>query len=254
MQLIIAPAKKMQVDQDSFAPTTWPQYLAEAQVLLNALRRLSYDEVKAVWRCSEQLAKPNYAWLHHMALQKEVSPAVMSYVGIQYQSMAPGLLTEAGLTYLSAHLRILSGFYGVLRPFDAVVPYRLELGSRLPVGRAKNLHDFWGDRLYRALDWTGPVVNLASNEYAKAVTPYLQPTDRFVTVVFGTLKDGKIKTRATYAKQARGAMVRFAAEHQLTTPAGLKAFDDPRYRYAATYSTRDRLVFLSTEKTRRKGG
>lgn len=253
MQLIIAPAKKMQRDRDSFAATAWPEYLADAATLLTRMRELSYDEAKKLWRCSDQLAKPNYDWLQKLDLHRQTSPAVMSFVGIQYQSMAPGLLTEAGLTYLSAHLRILSGFYGVLRPFDAVVPYRLELGSRLTVGQAKNLYQFWGDRLYQALDWTAPVVNLA-NEYAKAITPYLKPGDRLVTVVFGTLRTGKIKIRATYAKQARGAMVRFAAENQIATPDGLKAFDDPRYKYAEKYSTADRLVFLSREKDGRKAG
>ncbi|WP_203623095.1 peroxide stress protein YaaA [Lacticaseibacillus sp. 866-1] len=250
MQLIIAPAKKMQVDQESFKTTAWPRYLDQAQALLAALQRLSYDQAKALWRCSDQLAKPNYTWLKHMDLRRAVTPAVMSYVGIQYQSMAPGLLTEAGLRYLSEHLRILSGFYGVLRPFDAIVPYRLELGSGFAVGRATNLYEFWGDRLYQALDWRAPVVNLASNEYAKAITPYLKSTDRLVTVVFGTLKDGKIKTRATYAKQARGAMVRYAAEHQVDTPAALTQFDDPRYSYASAYSTPKRLVFLSREMHR----
>lgn len=247
MQLIISPAKKMQSANDSFAPSGWPQYLAQTARLLAALRKLTYEEAKALWRCSDQLAKPNFAWLGKMALRSQTSPAVMSYVGIQYQSMAPDLLTAAGLKYLTAHLRILSGFYGVLRPFDAIVPYRLEMGSKLAVDSASNLYQFWGDRLYQALDWSKPVVNLASKEYAKAITPYLRPADNFVEVVFGHLQDGRIKTRATRAKVARGAMVRFAAENQITTPAGLKAFTDPRYRYAERYSTPTRLTFLSQE-------
>ncbi|MFD1393769.1 peroxide stress protein YaaA [Lacticaseibacillus jixianensis] len=247
MQLIIAPAKKMHVDHESFAPAAWPQYLAQAQTLLAALRQLSYEEAKALWQCSDQLAKPDYQWLRQMNLRDQPGPAVMSYVGIQYQSMAPDLLTAAGLRYLSDHLRILSGFYGVLRPFDAIVPYRLELGSKLAVGQAANLYQFWGDKLYRALDWSQPVVNLASKEYAKAITPYLQPQDQLVEVVFGHLEDGRIKTRATRAKMARGAMVRFAAEHQMADPAALKAFSDPRYQYSAALSTPNKLVFLSKE-------
>ncbi|WP_155285985.1 peroxide stress protein YaaA [Lacticaseibacillus zhaodongensis] len=244
MQFIIAPAKKMRVDTDNFAIQSWPQYLPEAERLLARLQTLSYDQAKQLWRCSDKLARPNYEWLQQLDLRKNVTPAVMSFIGLQYQSMAPDLLPKAGLQYLAANLRILSGFYGVLRAFDAVVPYRLELGSRLQVGRAKNLYAFWGDRLYRALDWTQPVVNLASEEYAKAVRPYLQPGDQFVTVVFAHLAAGQLQTRATYAKMARGAMVRYAAEQQVTSLDKLKNFADPHYHFAEAYSTATKLVFL----------
>lgn len=247
MQFIVAPAKKMKVVSDSFAPSSWPQYLHQTEQLLSRMRELSYEEAKKLWQCSDKLAQPNYAWLQQLDLKRQVMPAVMSYVGLQYQSMAPDLLSEDGLQYLSEHLRILSGFYGVLRPFDGIVPYRLELGSRLQVNGAKNLYDFWGERLYRSLDFSAPVINLASDEYAKAIRPYLQPNDQFVTVVFAHRVDGHLKTRATYAKMARGAMVRFAAENQLTTVAQLTDFDDPHYQFASAESDRDQLTFIRRE-------
>ncbi|MCX2456089.1 peroxide stress protein YaaA [Lacticaseibacillus nasuensis] len=247
MQFIIAPAKKMRVASADFAPTAWPQYLEAATQLIAAMRRLTYPAAKQLWQCSDRLAQTNYAWLHELDLRQNVSPAVMSYVGIQYQSMAPDLLTEAGLQYLSAHLRILSGLYGVLRPFDAVVPYRLELGSRLAVGEARNLYAFWGQRLYAALDFSAPVINLASAEYAKAIRPYLTADDAFITVTFAHRQAGQLKTRATYAKMARGAMVRFAALHNATTVADLTQFDDPNYAYDAAASTASELVFIRRE-------
>ncbi len=161
--------------------------------------------------------------------------------------MAPDLLIEAGLQYLDAHLRILSGLYGILRPFDAVVPYRLELGSRLAVGEARNLYAFWGERLYAALDFSAPVINLASAEYAKAIRPYLTAHDAFITVTFAHRQAGQLKTRATYAKMARGAMVRYAALHNATTVADLTQFDDPNYAYDAAASTASELVFIRRE-------
>lgn len=244
MQFIISPAKKMQVAPDDFASTAWPQFLPQTKQLLAAMRKLSYAEAKTLWQCSDRLAQANYAWLQQLDLRQQVTPAVMSYVGLQYQSMAPDLLTAPGLDYLAANLRILSGFYGVLRPFDAIVPYRLEMGSRFAVGETQNLYQFWGQRLYQALNWQGPVINLASQEYAKAITPYLQPEDQLIDIVFGHLVAGQVKTRATLAKQARGAMVRFAAEHQVQTVEALQQFDDPHYRYAPTLSSPDCLVFL----------
>ena len=244
MQFIIAPAKQMRTDTDSFDTLGWPQYIDEAATLLTQLRSLTYAQAKKLWVASDKVARPNYDWLQHVNLREHVTPAVMAYVGIQYQNMAPDLLDHAGLAYLQKHLRILSGFYGVLRPFDAIVPYRLEMGSRMQVGTDRNLYAFWGRKVYAALDWQCPVINLASQEYVRAVTPYLEGPDQLIDVVFGHLVDGHVKTRATYAKMARGSMIRFAAERNARTVAELTEFDDPHYAFAPDYSTDRRLVFL----------
>lgn len=244
MQIIISPTKQMQVDTDTFLPQAQPQYLAEANQLLHQMQALDYAQAKTLWHCSDKLAQPNFARLATMDLTRALTPAILAYVGIQYQYMAPDLFTAPALAYIQANLRILSGFYGSLRPFDGIVPYRLELGAKLAVAESTNLYGFWGDKLYRSLDWHQPVVNLASQEYAKAIQHYLTPHDRFVTVVFGRLDEGKVKTRATLAKMARGQMVRYLAENNVTTIAGIKAFDHPDYHYTETLSDEDHLVFL----------
>lgn len=245
MKIIIAPAKKMIIDQDAFPTLTEPIYLDQTQQLLTQLQHLSYSEAKTLWHCSDKLAQPNYDWLQKIDLTRNRTPAILSYSGIQYRYMAPDVFTQSALDYLQANLRILSGFYGILRPFDGIVPYRLEMQARLAIGQAKNLYEFWGNQLYQALTpEPEPIINLASQEYAKTITPYLAPHQMMIDIVFASLVDGKLKTKATLAKMARGAMVRFMAEHQITDVTTIRTFDHPDYQFDATRSSANQLVFI----------
>ena len=217
MRFIVSPAKKMSVVDDSFACRSLPQFIDDAERLLGALRALSYDQAKELWGCSDALAELNFERVRTMDLRAEgaLTPAVVAYEGIQYQHLALRVMDEAQLAYVQEHLRILSGFYGVLRPLDGVVPYRLEMQAKLAAGDAPDLYAFWGDRLYRTLaDETDVIVNLASVEYAKAVLPHAKAAGmrapRIVTCLFGTIDaQGRLKQRATAAKAARGSMVRW---------------------------------------------
>lgn len=139
----------------------------------------------------------------------------------------------------------MSGFYGILRPFDGIVPYRLEMGAHLQVDdSSKDLYTFWGGKLYSALKDNGSLINLASKEYSKAITPYLQKDDQFVEINFAHLIDGKLRTRATPAKIARGEMVRFMAENEITTVDEIKNFNSPTYSFDEQRSTDKKLVFV----------
>lgn len=245
MKIIIAPAKKMVVDTDTFAIDALPQYLDQTRTILTELRKLDYPAAKKLWHCSDKIARPNFDWLQKLDLTQQLTPALLAFSGIQYQYMAPDLFTASALDYVRANLRILSGFYGILRPFDGIVPYRLEMQAKLTVADSPNLYQFWGDRLYQALTPTPePIINLASQEYAKTIAPYLQPDQPLITVTFGSLVDGQLKTKATLAKMARGAMVRFLAEKQATTPAVVKDFDHPDWAFAPDRSTATDYVFI----------
>lgn len=252
MRFIVSPAKKMSVVDDSFACRSLPQFIDDAERLLGALRALSYDQAKELWGCSDALAELNFERVRTMDLRAEgaLTPAVVAYEGIQYQHLAPRVMDEAQLAYVQEHLRILSGFYGVLRPLDGVVPYRLEMQAKLAAGNAPDLYAFWGDRLYRTLaDETDVIVNLASVEYAKAVLPHAKAAGmrapRIVTCLFGTIDaQGRLKQRATAAKAARGSMVRWCAEHNVQHPEGLCAFDQLGHVYDEARSTDDCLVFV----------
>ena len=157
--------------------------------------------------------------------------------------MAPGVMEASHLDYLREHLRILSGFYGLLRPFDGVTPYRLEMQARLETDGCRDLYQFWGDRLARQLaSETDLVLNLASKEYSRAVEPYLPETVRFITCTFGERKDGKVIEKGTMCKMARGQMVRWLAENSITDAAGIRAFDQLDYRFQPDLSAENHLV------------
>lgn len=186
MRIIIAPAKKMVVDTDSFAVDGLPVFLEQTERLKAALQRMSPSELQALWKCNDAIAKLNTERLSAMDLRRRLTPAIVSYEGIQYQYMAPGVMETAQLDYLREHLLILSGFYGLLRPFDGVTPYRLEMQAKLSVGDCRDLYEFWGDTLARQLaSETDFVLNLASKEYSRAVEPHLPKSVRFLTCTFG---------------------------------------------------------------------
>ena len=251
---IVSPAKKMNVVEGPPYPTTQPEHLERTRLLFDALRSLSYDQAKELWQCSDRLARANYQRLHESDLGRNLTAAALAYEGIQYQHLAAQVLDEDSLSYLERHLRILSGFYGVLRPTDGVVPYRLEMQARLALparGEApatKDLYAFWGDTLATSLarDF-GAIVNIASVEYAKAVTPYLaQRGTGLFTCLFGTVRtsDGKLVQRSTEAKAARGTFMRWCAERQVEQLDELRAFNERGYQLDESRSTKDTLVFV----------
>ena len=127
MRIIISPAKKMKVDTDSFPYRDLPVFLSNTEEICGELQSMSYEELKKLWKCNDQIAQLNVRRLQDMDLYNRLTPAVLAYEGIQYQYMAPGVFTDQEYAYIQEHLRILSGFYGILRPFDGVTPYRLEM-------------------------------------------------------------------------------------------------------------------------------
>lgn len=241
MKIIISPAKKMNVDTDTLAPLGLPVFLEETEQLMEWIRRLSLAEAKALWKCNDRIAEQNYRRFQEMDLRRNLTPAVIAYEGIQYQYMAPAVFGGAETEYIREHLRILSGFYGVLKPFDGVVPYRLEMQAK--ASEAGDLYRFWGEKLYReAADEV--ILNLASKEYSRCIEKYLRPENLFLTVTFGELIGGKVKQKGTFAKMARGEMVRYLAENQVEEPQGIKGFDRLDYHFAEELSTETEYVFL----------
>ena len=245
MRIIISPAKKMVTDTDSFAIEAFPHFLEYTAQIKSVLKRMNLGQLKALWKCSDSLAEQNARSLAEMNLQKNLTPAIIAYAGIQYQYMAPGIFEQNQLDYIKEHLRILSGFYGVLRPFDGVVPYRLEMQAKLALGGSKDLYHFWGDKLAHCLEEeTDFIVNLASKEYSKAIQPYLQNKTKFLTCSFTEMKNGKPVEKATFCKMARGQMVRWMAVNNITTAQGIQAFDESGYKFSEEYSSQSEFVFI----------
>lgn len=252
MKIIISPAKKMKINVDDIARTTSPLFLTKASSILSTLKSMEHMDLQALWKCNDKIALENFSRISSMDLTHNLTPALLAYDGIQYKYMAPTIFEDSMLTYVTKHLRILSGFYGVLRPLDGVTPYRLELQGELSVNGSKNLYDYWGDSLYKGIlehkigTETHPnyILNLASKEYSKAVEKYLQPHDHMITCIFGELVKDKVVQKATYAKMARGEMVRYMAEHNITNPSDIKRFDRLDFSYYEALSDASTYIFI----------
>lgn len=256
MRFIVSPAKKMNVAADVLPWRDLPRFVDQAALLADEMRALSLDEAKALWRCSDALAELNHERFRTMDVRDgALVPAIFAYEGIQYQHMAPQVMTADQLEYVQEHLRIVSGLYGVLRPFDGVMPYRLEMQAKFAVQDAHDLYHFWGDSLYRALaEEAKVIVNLASVEYAKAIVSSVQRAAGdasagglpVVTCLFGTLDArDRFVQRATAAKAARGSMVRWCAENNVQSVDDLRKFDVAGYAYDPDRSDEAHLVFVA---------
>ena len=232
MRIILSPAKKMKEDPDTLAYMGLPEFLDQTEEILAWLRSRTQEELKRLWVCNDRIVGQNVQRLAHMDLRKNLTPAVLSYEGIAYQYMAPAVFETGQFEYIQEHLRILSAFYGVLRPMDGVTPYRLEMQARAAVGVYKDLYALWGNRLYEA-----------SKEYSKCIEVCLSEEDRYITPVFCEEAGGKLVTKGTYAKMARGEMVRFMAENRIEDPSEIRSFDRLGYRFREELSSDTRYIF-----------
>ena len=248
MKIIISPAKKMKTD-DVLPWRDLPAFLEKTDRLLAALRAMPAARLKSLWKCSDAIAGENLRRLERMDLRRGLTPAILSYEGIQYRYMAPDVFTDAQFDYLQEHLRILSGFYGLLRPFDGVAPYRLEMQAKMGNHRQRpslgSLYEFWGSALADALfEEDQFILNLASKEYSKCISRYLRQDIRFITCVFAEVIGDKVVEKGTLAKMARGEMVRYLAKNQVEDMEGIKGFNRLGYHFSQEYSDVDTLVFI----------
>lgn len=245
MKIILSPAKRMRSDPDSLPHNRLPRFLPEAERIKTQMQKMPAKALQTVWRCSDAIAAENIDRLAHMDLRKNLTPALLAYDGIQYRHMAPGVFTETQFAYIQAHLRILSGFYGMLFPFDGVAPYRLEMGAKLRVGRHSDLYAYWGGSLAAALaEEADCVLNLASAEYSKAVLPHLPGNLPKAVCIFAEIVAGKPMEKGTLCKMARGQMVRYLAEQQIEKVEDVRGFDGCGFTYCKAASSAERYVFI----------
>ena len=244
MKIILSPAKKMNVNLDILEYNRLPEFLEQTEEILAWLKSKTHEELQKLWGCNDKIARQNFERLAHMNLRKQLTPAVLSYEGIAYQYMAPAVFEGDHFDYIQDHLRILSAFYGVLRPLDGVTPYRLEMQAKASIGGQKDLYAFWGRRLYDAvIDESRIIINLASREYYKCIEKYLTNEDRFIMITFCEKSQDKLVTKGTYAKMARGEMVRFMAENKIEDPVQIQRFDRLGYVFRDSLSSEMEYVF-----------
>lgn len=255
MLTVISPAKKLnEVAQElpDGHRMTDPEFAAEALELATVARSLSVTELRKLSHISEPLAclnRDRFAAFSANPAPGTIYPAVQCFAGDTYQGLDVRTLSAPALNWAAGHLRILSGLYGVLRPFDAIQPYRLEMGSRLATARGADLYAFWADRIAQALNTlacemnAGFLLNCASVEYFSAID---RDTFRLpvITPVFLEDSDGQAKTVSFWAKRARGMMARHVCENRITDPADLRHFDAEGYRHQPDRSSEHQIVFL----------
>lgn len=253
MLFTLSPAKKL--DYDTPVDThgaTQPLFVEQASRLIDVLKTKTSQDIAGLMSLSESLAELNarrYAEWQPVFTDKDSRPAIRAFNGDVYEGLDAASLSAGDLAWMQGHLVILSGLYGALRPLDMMRPYRLEMGTRLAVGKARNLYQFWdgtiasylNERL-SAQEGEPVLVNLASEEYFKAVRRDVLQA-RVVQCVFEDWKRDAYKIISFHAKRARGLMMRFAAEQRARTPDDLRAFDLEGYAYDESVSDTDRLVF-----------
>lgn len=257
MLSVISPAKTLDFETPATtAMQSQPDFLERSQALIEILRGYSPQRLSELMGISDKLAGLNaarYAEWHTPFTPDNAKPAAQAFQGDVYVGLEAHTFDDDDNAFAQEHLRILSGLYGLLRPLDLIQPYRLEMGTRLENPAGRDLYAFWQDILTNELDRAvtasgSPVlVNLASNEYFKAIDPK-RLAARVISPVFKDEKNGKYKIISFYAKKARGLMAAWMIRQRLDDPEGLKAFDVAGYRFNAAMSEGDTLVF-----TRREG-
>jgi cytoplasmic iron level regulating protein YaaA (DUF328/UPF0246 family) len=248
MLVVVSPAKKMNMDPVEGVEATRPAFQAEADDLAKVAQGLSVDDLQKLMKISESLAKLNRDRFNDFGEMQE-KPAALAFAGDTYQGLEAASLDADEMAWAQTHFRILSGLYGVLRPLDAIQPYRLEMGSRLKTEKGKTLYDYWGDKIAKALKaqadevQTDTLVNCASQEYFGAVDLKALGL-RVITPVFMEDKPGGPKIVSFYAKKARGAMARYIIQRRLTDAEALTEFDTGGYQYRPDLSEADKPVFV----------
>jgi hypothetical protein len=252
MLVVISPAKTLDFETaPAIRKNSQPLHLDDAQKLVNQLKRLAPHELSSLMSISDALGELNYdryqAWSRPFSLAN-AKQAVLAFKGDVYTGLNPEQFTQEDFAFAQGHLCILSGLYGVLRPLDLMQAYRLEMGTRLATHRGGNLYDFWGDKitdtLNKAIKKSGSevLINLASNEYYKAIKPHTLRCE-VITPVFKERKAGNYKVVSFLAKKARGMLTAYIIRKRLDLPQDIKEFDEAGYRYNPQLSSGREWVF-----------
>ena len=250
MKIVITPAKRMYQEIDYFDALSKPIYIKESEIILNNLKTLTVDEVKKLLKCNDKIAKEAYDNYQSMNLNNNLVPAMFAYKGVQYEQMASHILTDEDYMFAKKHLRILSGFYGILRPFDGVVPYRLELNNKVKTEKFKSLYEFWNSRIYDELTKDdNQILDLGAKQYTKIIKKYLTSSIKYVKCHFKEESDEGYREIGVYVKMARGQMVRYLIENRIDSFEAVKQFNYLGYQYCEALSDVETYVFIRKKGT-----
>ena len=245
---IISPAKNMRnLKVDNIKPKMYGEsrfFTKETKEIINELKKLTPWDIQSIMKVNEKIAFQSYAYFQDFNFDEEGVCGILAYDGLVFKNIKAEDFTQEDFNFANNHVRILDAFYGIVNPLDGVLPYRLEMQYKININD-KNLYKFWGDKLYKKLYSEDKVIiNLASEEYAKAVRGFLDKDDIFIDIDFKIHKDGKLKTMATYAKMARGQMIKYIIENKINNPEDLKDFTFNGYKFDHNLSTNKKYVFI----------
>ena len=245
---IISPAKNMRnLKIDNIKPKMYGEsrfFTNETKEIINELKKLTPWDIQSIMKVNEKIAFQSYAYFQDFNFDEEGVCGLLAYDGLVFKNIKAEEFTSEDFDFANNHVRILDAFYGIVNPLDGVLPYRLEMQYKININD-KNLYKFWGDKLYKKLYSEDKVIiNLASEEYAKAVRGFLDKDDIFIDIDFKIHKDGKLKTMATYAKMARGQMIKYIIENKIDNPEDLKDFTFNGYKFDHNLSTNKKYVFI----------
>ena len=245
---IISPAKNMRnLKVDNIKPKMYGEsrfFTNETKEIINELKKLTPWDIQSIMKVNEKIAFQSYAYFQDFNFDEEGVCGLLAYDGLVFKNIKAEEFTSEDFDFANNHVRILDAFYGIVNPLDGVLPYRLEMQYKININD-KNLYKFWEDKLYKKLYSEDKVIiNLASEEYAKAVRGFLDKDDIFIDIDFKIHKDGKLKTMATYAKMARGQMIKYIIENKIDNPEDLKNFTFNGYKFDHNLSTNKKYVFI----------
>lgn len=252
MKIILSPAKSLDFENAQLVKkyTTIPEFIEDSEYLINKLKKYSPNQIKKMMGVSDSIAELNYERFQNWSypFSEEAKQALFVFTGEAYRGLDANSLSEKEVLRANDRLRILSGLYGIMRPLDLMLPYRLEMGTSFKVTPSKsNLYKYWGDKLSQHLESEMEkdevLVNVASNEYSKVLN-LKKFGNRVITCTFKEEKNGEYKAIMTFAKRARGLMTRFIIQEDISLPDHLKAFDLDNYSYQDSLSSEEEFVFV----------
>lgn len=242
MIAILSPAKTIRLF-NSDIQTTKPQFLSKTEILLNQLKQFSPWQLESLMKINPKLALRAFQSFSDFDVSNQGVPAVFAYDGLVYKYLNSDDFSDDDLKFADSSLRILSAFYGVLRPLDGILPYRLEMQTSLKIDN-KNLYEFWEDDIYKSvISDSQVIINLASKEYSRCIKNYLKPCDKVIDIDFLANKKRKLKTIVAWAKMARGEMARYIIKNRVTNPHKLKNFSGD-YEFIPKFSSDDKYTFI----------
>ncbi|MDO6438205.1 peroxide stress protein YaaA [Cyclobacterium sp. 1_MG-2023] len=249
MIVLISPAKTLDYSPTAISIKSQPEFKKEIAELVSIMKKKSGKAIQDLMGVSENLADLNverYKQFSDVFNEENAKQALLAFKGDVYTHIDVESFSAEDFSFAQEHLRILSGLYGLLRPMDMIQPYRLEMGIKLKNKRGKNLYEFWGDKITKALNEIAdekPVINLASKEYFKAVKKKALKSP-LVSPVFKEYKNGSYKNIGIFSKQARGLMTDFIIKNKVENPEMLKTFNEGNYEYSESKSSSDEWVFI----------